>query len=119
MDEKILEKARQAKTPEELIALAKEKGVELTETDAKTYFEKLNTKGGELADDELDNVAGGRKCGTMYFMDRPIVTACNSCELYEDEVTRSTELRGMCGSCYYSKTLDIFLVCNCPSRRNN
>ena len=44
-----LEKAKLTKTPEELITLAKENGVELTEKEAKTYFAKLNSKEGELA----------------------------------------------------------------------
>ena len=55
----LIEKAKEAKTPEELFALAKENGVELTEESAKAYFNQLNPKTGELADDELDNVAGG------------------------------------------------------------
>ena len=55
-----LAKAKAAKSAEELIALAKENGVELTEDEAKKYFAELN-KEGALADDELDNVSGG--CG--------------------------------------------------------
>ena len=55
----LIEKAKSAKSPEELFALAKENGVELTEESAKAYFEQLNPKTGELADDELNNVAGG------------------------------------------------------------
>ncbi len=55
----LLEKAKQAKSAEELIALAKENGVELTAEEANTYFAKLNPKNGELSDDELDQVAGG------------------------------------------------------------
>ena len=52
--------ARAAKSAEELIALAKENNVEITETDAKIYFEQLNANGA-LSDEELDVVAGG--CG--------------------------------------------------------
>ena len=55
----LIEKAKSAKTPEELMALAKENGMELTEESAKAYFEQLNPKTGELADEELDNVSGG------------------------------------------------------------
>ena len=55
----LIEKAKSAKTPEELMALAKENGMELTEESAKAYFEQLNSKTGELADEELNNVAGG------------------------------------------------------------
>ena len=54
----LLEKAKQAKSPEELLILAKENGEELTEDSAKAYFDQLH-KTGELTDDELDNVAGG------------------------------------------------------------
>lgn len=59
MNNELIAKAKQAKTPEELMTLAKENGIELTEESAKAYFNQLNPKTGELADDELDNVAGG------------------------------------------------------------
>ena len=55
----LIEKAKEAKNPEELMALAKENGIEMTEESAKAYFEQLHPKTGELSDDELDNVAGG------------------------------------------------------------
>ncbi len=58
----LLEKAKLAKSAEELIALAKENGAQLSAEEANTYFAKLNSKTGELSDDELDNVAGGG-CG--------------------------------------------------------
>ena len=59
----LLAKAKQVETPEELVALAKENGVELTAESAKAYFDQLH-KDGELADDELDSVAGGgNQCG--------------------------------------------------------
>ncbi len=54
----LIEKAKQAKSHEELIALAKENGIELSEDKAKEYFERLN-RSGELSDEELDNVSGG------------------------------------------------------------
>ena len=59
----LLEKAKLAKSAEELIALAKENGAEMTEENAKACFAQLNPKTGELADDELDNVSGGDQCG--------------------------------------------------------
>ena len=55
----LIEKAKSAKTPEELMALAKENGIELTEESAAAYFDRLHPQTGELSDDELDNVAGG------------------------------------------------------------
>ena len=58
MDNKeLLEKARQAKSPEELLAIANENGVDMNEDSAKAYFEHLHNSG-ELSDDELDGVAG-------------------------------------------------------------
>ena len=59
INKELLAKAKEMKTPEELMALAKENGMELTEESAKAYFEQLNSKTGELADEELNNVAGG------------------------------------------------------------
>ena len=59
MNNELIAKAKQAKNPEELMTLAKENGIELTEESAKAYFNQLNPKTGELSDDELDNVAGG------------------------------------------------------------
>ena len=55
----LLEKAKQAKSAEELLTLAKENDIELTEENAKAYFEQLNPPKGELSDAELDNIAGG------------------------------------------------------------
>ena len=60
--------------------MAKENGIELTAEEAKTYFAKLNSKTGEVSDDELDNVAGGKKCGTIYHDGQPVITDLNSCE---------------------------------------
>ena len=53
-------KAKTAKSAEELLAMAKESGIAMTEEQAKTYFTEL-TRQGELSDDELTSVAGGDK----------------------------------------------------------
>ena len=55
-----MEKAKTAKTAEELLELAKAENIELTEEQAKEYFATIHASG-ELSDEELDNVAGG--CG--------------------------------------------------------
>ena len=64
----MIEKAKTAKTAEELLAMAKAEGFELPEGEAKTVFSKLN-KTGELSDEELNNVSGG--CGSG---DEPLFT---------------------------------------------
>ena len=59
----LLEKAKTAKSAEELLEMAKAENLELTEEEAAKAFAELN-KTGELSDEQLDNVAGG--CGRDY-----------------------------------------------------
>ena len=61
ISKELLEKAKTAKSAEELLELAKAENVELTEEEAAKAFEELN-RNGEISDEELDNVAGGG-CG--------------------------------------------------------
>ncbi len=57
--EELLQKLNKANSPEELIALAKEDGFELSEEKAKELYDTLRS-GTELSDEALENVAGGR-----------------------------------------------------------
>ena len=59
LSKEMIEKAKGAKSAEELLELAKANGVEMTEGEAATYFAQLDTKSFELGDDDLDAVAGG------------------------------------------------------------
>lgn len=59
LNEDLMAKARAAGSAREFLALARENGVELTEEEANTYFNQLNSVSCELSDEELDNVAGG------------------------------------------------------------
>ena len=61
ISKEFFEKAKTAKSAEELLQMAKEENVELTEEQAAKAFAELN-KTGEIADEELDNAAGGG-CG--------------------------------------------------------
>ena len=54
----LIAKAKATKSAQELLTLAKANNVELTEDEAKTYFEQLNANGA-VSDDELELVAGG------------------------------------------------------------
>ena len=58
MSKNLFEQARGAKSAKELLSLAKTAGVEMGEEQAEHLFGQLN-RSGELADDELDSVAGG------------------------------------------------------------
>jgi len=62
-DSEMIKKAKSAESVEELLEIAKANNVKLKSEDAVTYFAQLNPKCGELADDELDNVAGGACAG--------------------------------------------------------
>ena len=69
LTKELVAKAKEAKTPEELMALAKENGIGLTEEETKAYFDRLHPQSGEISDEELDNVSGG--CGGGYVAGRP------------------------------------------------
>ena len=74
----MIEKAKAAKSAEELITLAKDNGVEMTADEAATYFAQLNPKSGELDDDDLDAVAGGASgCGKTQINDGTMVRVIN------------------------------------------
>lgn len=60
LNKELLEKAKEMKTPEELLAFAKENGIEMTKEKADAYFKQLGTSSGNIADDELENVSGGK-----------------------------------------------------------
>ena len=61
ISKELLEKAKQAKTAEELLEMAKTENINFTAEEAAKAFAELN-KSGELSDEELDNAAGGG-CG--------------------------------------------------------
>ena len=75
-----LKKIFAAETADELIALAKAEGIDLTEEEIRAKFDAIHAdaakKEGELSDDELDNVAGG---GCYSSDGRLIVTCGNTC----------------------------------------
>ena len=61
ISKELLEKAKTAKSPEELLEMAKVENIEISAEEAAKAFAELN-KTGELSDEELDNVSGGG-CG--------------------------------------------------------
>ena len=79
-NKELFAKAKAAETPEALLTLAKENGMEMTEESAAAYFEIMHPKAGELADDELNNVSGG---GCRKSDGRLIVSAGYSCGYWE------------------------------------
>ena len=60
----MLVKAEQCKTVDELIALAKEAGMEITKAEAEAYLAELENS--ELDAEDLDKVAGGMSYCDFY-----------------------------------------------------
>ena len=75
----MIEKAKVAKTAEELYEIAKANNIEMTADEAATYFAQLNPKSGELNDDDLDSVAGGACGGGVRVGDNVRVTSGETC----------------------------------------
>ena len=100
LSKELLEKAQTAKSPEELIQMAKTENIDLSAEEAAKAFAELH-KSGEISDEELDNVAGGcgeeeipepkYKIGDMVISSRGF--PCHTCGIYRDfqitEVHRS------------------------------
>ena len=99
LNNEILAKAKAAKTPEELIEIARENDVEMTEESAKAYVDLLHPKTGEMSDDELDNVAGG----ACYRGDgRMVTTVANLCREWrckKDGSRMESDHRPICCKC--------------------
>ncbi len=91
MNKELIERIKLAKSPEDLMLLAKENGIELSKDKANTYFAKLNPKGGVLADDELDDVVGGEKCNEIN----------TNCEYYKNKDLNNEFGSGKCLDCFY------------------
>ena len=99
LNNEILAKAKAAKTPEELIEIARVNDVEMTEEGAKAYFDLLHPKTGEISDDELDEVAGG----ACYRGDgRMVTTVANLCREWrckKDGNRMESDHRPICCKC--------------------
>ena len=123
LNKELLAKAKNAKTPEELIALANENGMEMTEESAEAYYNLLHPQNGEVSDDELDNVAGGGchnggklVVSVMHYCDEwrckddgsqcdidGILVNCNTCKI-----------AAYCHSCKYCTYEKGLWLCNSP-----
>ena len=103
----MIEKAKAAKTVEELLEIAKAEGVEMTEAEAKTYFAQLEVKGVAIDDDDLDSVAGGYVCSSGKVGDTVRVISGETCPTCGSD-TGTVEKWGTLG--------DRVVLCNnCPT----
>ena len=118
MDKELFEKAKGAKSAEELLSLAKANGVELTEEEAAEYFAQLN-KSGEISDEELDNVAGGgcqTKVGgekyTVYSCGQFICKSCGRPGEHKHHVGNIVTIYPSCELCKYCSYEKGMWICN-------
>lgn len=56
--EELIAKLKEVKSVDDILALAKENGIEITPEKAKELFDEIKSNG-ELTDDQLESVAGG------------------------------------------------------------
>lgn len=95
MNKELIEKAKNVKSVDELLALAKANGVELTTEDAEIYYAKLNPPMGEISEDELDNVSGGGCSSSDIGVPAPA-----EAQLYAGQKVYLKEPGHTFGSCY-------------------
>lgn len=137
----MIEKARSTKTAEELLALAKEAGMEdFTEESAEAYFALLHPATGAVADDELESVAGGgcynkdelvvtlmttacedryvcKYCGARRAQSYPTLDGiAHSCGNAGSALTRDY-LCNLCGNCRYIKYERGLWLCSNSQKR--
>ncbi len=62
--EEFLARLKGVKSADDIIALAKESGIEIAPDKAKELFEQMS--GNELSDEQLENVAGGMSIWTYH-----------------------------------------------------
>lgn len=116
LSQELIQEAKIAQSVEELREMAKAKGVELTCEQAELCWSQLHQPTGEMADDELDAVAGGG-CSTVSMGRRyPVVTAPNKkCGHYVmgsndfNYYVGATE--DTCGACQYLRSRSGLHVC--------
>ena len=125
INSELIAKAKETKSVDELMALAKENDIEMTEESANAYFNQFHPTSGELSDEELDNVAGG----SCYASDGRMVVSlgyvCKEFRCKKDgyrahgficlvphcEKCETTANCGACKFCSYEKGL---WLCNSP-----
>lgn len=107
MNSELIQKAKEAKSAEELMELAKENGREFTLEQAQEYYDRLHSDG-ELADDELDNVSGGGEC---LYADPHSCPRCHSTTYHVDQFSEVdqygrnvTTMKFLCAECRFMWT---------------
>ena len=101
----LLEEARAAESAESIAAIAREKGIEMGAEEAEAVFAMIHGADGEIADEELDGVAGGG-CGEPSRLECP---ACGAPypsiikrESFYDQLGPYEHITFECGLCRHT-----------------
>ena len=106
---------------------------EFMEKDCESDITLGGVSHGELSDDELDDVAAGRKCGTVYKDGRPVVSVGNGCDHFRCGKCNKPDAYGIrelnscrfcyasfcCIHCRFCKYKGGLWLCFNPKRLNN
>ena len=96
----------------------KSHGCEASAQELEAFMEKNgeaalgNMASGELSDDELDDVAAGKKCGTVYKDGHPVVSIGNGCEHFRCGKCKKDDAYAVGNWCRYCMTHRSCLTCN-------
>ena len=90
-DEDLRKEFLEASEAEKISEFLKAHGCEATIDEFDEFMKSAGGKSGELDDDELDNVAAGKKCGTVYKDGHPVVTIYNYCDHFRCKTCGSTK----------------------------
>lgn len=101
-DENLQNEYIQAAESSKTEGFLKAHGCEATLEEFDEFMKDAERISGELSDDELENVAAGKKCMTIYKEGRPVVTVLNDCQQF------------MCGKCNHPDGyFEIGVCANC------
>ena len=125
VSKELLEKAKKCTSKEELLELAKQENVEVSDDEINALLESSNK---ELSDEELENVTGGTCYSGSSFAElgiepncpvgcieswyHPVITtAANACSLHSNKNNPPCA----CSECKYSAWIGITLYCKARS----
>lgn len=116
-----LDEAMKAKSAKELFEKARANGIELTETEAEDYYNRLHRLG-ELSDEELSNVAGGgchQKDGRLvvtvwHSCDQFICKSCGRAGVHTHHVGNIITIQPSCDICKFCSYEKGLWLCNHP-----
>lgn len=132
----LVEKAKKAKSKEELIALAKENSIPLADGEAEYYMALLKDSSihGEVGDDELNDVSGGCKGSNEIYKSYTIVSSGKKCftgqweDGYKHPRPGNENLKsiwsmwssdGCCGTCSHLSFDGLVGYCGCTAEFNH